>query len=245
MSSISIVLADDHTLIRQGLRALLEGEPDITVVGDAADGCEAVRLVKKLRPDVVVMDVAMPTMNGLGATLQIRKACPSVKVIILSSFAEAAYVRRLVGAGASGYLVKHSAAQELVDSIRQVMRGRSFFSPSIPARHYQKISGTALRESRQPNSFTARQLSVLQMIAQGFANKQIAARLSISVKTVEKHRDHIIKKLDIHEIAGLTRYAVSHGIVACSIDSGGDAGKAGGSVSVGFQSDSLVHHSKG
>jgi DNA-binding NarL/FixJ family response regulator len=216
MKKIGILLADDHAVVRQGLRALLEAEGDIDVVGEAENGRQAVAQAKKTLPDVVVMDVAMPGMNGLEATRQIVRNIPSSKVLVLTSYGDDDYVNQLLEAGATGYLVKQTAAADLLKAIREVHQGNTFFSPSI-AKRLRQQENEALAGGQTPagrtGRLTSREAEVLQLVAEGFANKQIAAELSISIKTVEKHRQQAMNKLNIHDIAGLTRYAISKGWV--------------------------------
>ena len=215
MKKIALLLVDDHAVVRQGLRALLEAEGDIVVVGEAENGREAVVLTKKTLPDVVVMDLAMPAMNGLEATRQIVRNVPSAKVLVLTSYGDDDYVAQLMAAGATGYLLKQTAAADLLKAIRQVRGGHEFFSPVI-AKRLRKRSREAFTVG-QPDAktgrLTSREAEVLQLVAEGFANKQIAAELSISIKTVEKHRQQAMNKLNIHDVAGLTRYAMSKGWV--------------------------------
>jgi len=217
---ITVVLAEDHMIVREGLRKLLEVERDIEVVGEAATGRQAVDMAEKLQPAVVVMDIAMPLLNGLEATRQIRQAFPDVKVLILSAHSDDAYVDRVMAIGAAGYLIKQTSANFLAEAIREVQKGNTFFSPSI-ARRYQKRNETSLdRMGRAQTKITllsSREMEVLQRIAEGGANKQIAVELGISIKTVEKHRDHLMQKLDIHDTASLTRYAIAEGIIESSV----------------------------
>ncbi|EEF63241.1 two component transcriptional regulator, LuxR family [Pedosphaera parvula Ellin514] len=213
---ITVLLADDHTVVRQGLKALLIVEGDIEIVGEADTGRHAVQLAKKLLPDVVVMDIAMPLLNGLEATRQITKQVPSSKVLILSSYSEDEYVQQLTEAGAAGYLVKQTAANDLLKAIREAYKGNAFFSPSIAKRLRDQcreafVSGQPVR--KRNDYLTTREAEVLQLIAEGQANKQIAAELCISIKTVEKHRQQVMNKLNIHDVAGLTRHAISKGII--------------------------------
>jgi|SRR5690348_4492915 len=218
MQKINVFLVDDHTVVRQGLRALLEAEEDMSVVGEAENGRQAVQMVKRLQPDVVVMDIAMPSLNGLEATRQISRDNPKSKVLILSSHSDDEYVQQLTDAGASGYLVKQTAAQDLVAAIREARKGNAFFSPAISKRlldHYRASIEKPPSDRRSPK-LTPRELEVLQLIAEGFANKQIAGELFISIKTVEKHRQQLMHKLDIHDVAGLTRYAIAKGIIETS-----------------------------
>ncbi|MDD2717382.1 MAG: response regulator transcription factor [Candidatus Wallbacteria bacterium] len=217
MKRITVLLADDHTIVRQGFRALLALESDIEVVGEAQTGRQAVELTKKLQPAVVVMDIGMPILNGLEAARQILKDVPDTKVIILSVHSDDAYIEQVHALGLSGYLVKQTSAEILARAIREVLKGNIFFSPSISDRiqkQYKKTSGQKNEPLKKINtSLTSREVEVLQQIAEGKANKQIAAELKISIKTVEKHRSSLMEKLDIHDTAGLTRYAISMKII--------------------------------
>jgi DNA-binding NarL/FixJ family response regulator len=215
MRKISVLLVDDHTVVRQGLRALLSAEEDIEVQGEAENGRQAVILAKKLVPDVVVMDVAMPLLNGLEATRQILKAVPSAKVLVLTSYGDDDCVAQMMDAGASGYLIKQTAANDLLKAIREVQRGNAYFSPAIARRLRDQCreAFTTGQSPRKATELTSREGEVLQLIAEGFSNKQIAAELSISIKTVEKHRQQVMNKLNIHDVAGLTRYAISKGMI--------------------------------
>jgi DNA-binding NarL/FixJ family response regulator len=217
MQKITVILADDHTVVRQGLRALLVAEDDIEIVGEAGDGRTAVQLTKKLMPDVVVMDIAMPQLNGLEATRQITHALPSTKVLILSSYSDDEYVQQLTEAGAAGYLIKQTAANELLKAIREAHKGNAYFSPSIAKRLRDQcreaFAAGQAPAKRRTDHLTTREAEVLQLIAEGRANKQIAAELCISIKTVEKHRQQVMNKLGIHDVAGLTRHAIAKGII--------------------------------
>ena len=211
-----MVLADDHTVVRQGLRALLMAEPDMEIVGEAENGRQAIQMTKRSIPDVVVMDVAMPVLNGIESTRQITRAVPECKVLILSSYSDDDYVRQVIEAGAVGYLVKQTAASELLKAIREVSRGNVFFSPSIARKLRDQQSETFGRgrtAKRRADHLTTREVEVLQLIAEGRANKQIAGELGISIKTVEKHRQQVMNKLGIHDVAGLTRHAIAKGII--------------------------------
>src|ERR1041385_1159042 len=202
MAKITVILADDHTVVRQGLRALLEAEEDMSVVAEAENGHQAVQLAKRLQPDVVVMDIGMPWLNGLEATRQITKESLKCKVVILSSYSDDEYVQQLTDAGASGYLIKQSAGQDLVMAIREAKKGNAFFSPAISRQlldHYRKAFVRGKPVHKEANRITSREMEVLQLIAEGQVNKQIAARLFISIKTVEKHRQNLMNKLEIHE----------------------------------------------
>jgi DNA-binding NarL/FixJ family response regulator len=217
---ITVLLADDHMIVREGLRKLLETECDIDVIGEAATGRSAVDMARKLRPDVIVMDIAMPMLNGLEATRQIRLAIPDAKVLILSAHSDDKYIERLTSLGAAGYLIKQTSAHLLAEVIREVHNGNAFYSPSIAKRiHHHRLDCLDRKGQAKPqvSGLSSREVEVLQLIAEGEANKQIAAELGISIKTVEKHRDHLMQKLDIHDTAGLTRYAIEEGIIECDV----------------------------
>jgi DNA-binding NarL/FixJ family response regulator len=209
---IQVLLADDHTVVRQGLRALLEAQPDIVVVAEAENGRQAVQLARKHSPKVVVMDIAMPNLNGLEATRQIVREIPGTRLLVLSSYNDDEYVSQMVKAGARGYLLKQTAATDLIKAVREVSLGNPFFSPAI-SRQLVDNNRAGAGDGKKNIDLTSREMEVLQLIAEGKANKQIAAELDISIKTVEKHRQQVMNKLNIHEIAGLTRYAISKGIV--------------------------------
>lgn len=216
MPKISVILAEDHQVVREGLRSLLNAESDIEIVGEAKTGREAVKMALKLQPDVVVMDIAMPQLNGLEATRQILRDTDTTKIIILSTYSDEDYVEQSTNAGAIGYLVKQSAASDVLRAIREAKQGNSYFSPSI-ARRMLDHCRRAFLEGKEPSNtaddLTSREKETLQLIAEGMTNKAIAGELSISIKTVEKHRQQVMNKLNIHEIAGLTRYALAHGYV--------------------------------
>ncbi|MDB6125721.1 MAG: Two component transcriptional regulator, LuxR family [Pedosphaera sp.] len=219
MLKTKVLLVDDHTVVRQGLRALLSGDPDIEIVAEASTGREAIAMAKKFSPDVIVMDIAMPLLNGLEATRQIVKHHPSAKVLVLSSYSDDDYVQKLTEAGAAGYLVKQSAANDLLHAIHEVHKGNAFFSPAIAKRLRDRVrEGFASGQGGKvkTTALTEREAEILQLIAEGQANKQMAAELGISIKTVEKHRQQVMNKLNIHQIAGLTRYAISKGVIDSS-----------------------------
>jgi DNA-binding NarL/FixJ family response regulator len=215
MNTIRILLAEDHTIVRKGLRSLLDSEAGIQVVGEAADGREAVDKVRHLLPDVVVMDIAMPGLNGLEATRQIRKQFPRVRVLILTMHADEEYILQILQAGASGYVVKQAAPEELVSAVKTVDRGDLFLSPSISRtvvqEYIRQAEAMAGRDSYEP--LTPREREVLQLIAEGRPPREIAEILRISVKTIETHRAHLMRKLDAHSTADLTRYAIRKGII--------------------------------
>lgn len=220
MNSINVLLAEDHQIVREGLRAMLNLEPDIKVVAEAENGRQAVELVTKVRPDVVVMDIAMPLLNGMEATRQILQAFPDTKILILSAHSDDAYVAMVMAIGASGYLIKQTAAHVLPEAIRAVHQGKTYFSPIIAKRrNHQKQKDRDQGElpGKAVPTLSAREMEVLQLIAEGKANKETADELHISVKTVEKHRQSLMDKLNIHDTAGLTRYAIAMGIIENSV----------------------------
>jgi len=219
-TNITVLLVDDHTIVRQGLKALLNSEKNITILGEAQTGREAVELAAQLRPMVVIMDLAMPRLNGAEATRQILKATPSTKIIVLSTYGDDEHVQQALGAGAAAYLLKQTAAEDVIDAIREVAKGNAYFSPPIAKRLREKTSANLAENAapQQPNvELTQREAEVLQLIAEGYANKQIAAELNLSVKTVEKHRQQVMQKLDIHNIAGLVRHAAAKGIIESNL----------------------------
>jgi len=222
MKQITVLLAEDHTIVRQGLRLLVEADGDIKIVGEAKTGREAVQMTRELHPEVIVMDIAMPLLNGLEATRQILKTIPAIKILILSAHSDPEYIEQVVKAGALGYLVKQSSGDVLAKAIRELHKGRTFFTPSIAKRlkdeFHRPTDGVGLRKKKD-HQLTSREVELLQLIAEGQANKQIASELSISIKTVEKHRQHLMEKLNIHDIAGLTRFAISAGIIESSVQS--------------------------
>jgi DNA-binding NarL/FixJ family response regulator len=220
MKRTTVLLAEDHTIVREGFRKMLEIEGDFEIVGEAQDGRQAVTLIQKLRPAVVLMDIAMPLLNGLEATRQALKVIPSTKVIMLSAHSDDAYVKNASEAGAVGFLLKQTSAHDVCRAIREVQKGKTFFSPSISRRQdrlNQPSSDRGGGIKKKIAQLTSREMEVLQLIAEGKANKETAAELGIGMKTVEKHREHLMQKLDIHDTAGLTRYAISAGIIESSV----------------------------
>lgn len=220
MKKITLVLAEDHVMVREGLRTLLEAGGDIVVVGEAATGRQAVELTRELQPAVVVMDIAMPLLNGIEATRQILKAAPATRVLILSAHGDDAYVEQVTALGAAGYLLKQTSAHVLTQAVREVEKGHTYFSPSIARRlHQQKEKSLESKGGlrKQLANLSSREIEVLQLIAEGHANKQVAVELGISVKTVEKHRQRLMEKLSIHDTAGLTRYAIAAGVIESSV----------------------------
>ena len=215
-SKISVLLVEDHSIVRQGLKSVLEAGGDIEVVGEATDGKEALRKAKAIQPTVVIMDIAMPGMNGLEAARRLAEILPETKVLILSSYSEPQEVERALEAGAMGYVMKETASSEVVKAVRETHKGNAYFSAAISQRMLQQNRSAFGRATLRPvhaPRLTDRETQVLQLIGQGRANKQIAEELSISIKTVEKHRQSLMNKLNVHEAAGLTRYAISEGLV--------------------------------
>ena len=220
MKRITVLLAEDHTVVREGFRKILELEDDFEVVGVAEDGRQAVAMVKKLRPAVVVMDIAMPVLNGLEATRQILKAVPGTRILILTAHNDDAYVKSATESGAVGFLLKQASARVLSKGIREVNKGNVFFGPFItkllPERERKSLDRAGRPKPRKAR-LTSREMEVFQLIAESKANKQIAAELGVSIKTIESHRERLMEKLNIHGIAGLTRRAIGEGIVESSV----------------------------
>ena len=218
--TITVLLADDHAIVRQGLSALLTTDGHFTMVGQARTGREAVEMARTLKPDVILMDIAMPVLNGLEATRQILAANPAAKVVILSAHTDDEYVERMTQAGVAGFLEKQTSAEILAKAICEVAAGKAFYSPSI-ARRVRAVAGLPLDRDGMARSnssrLTSREAEVLQLVAEGSANKQVASALGISIKTVEKHRQHLMDKLNIHDTAGLTRYAIAAGVIESSV----------------------------
>ena len=208
--SLRVVIADDHTIIREGLKALLVSAGYL-VVGEAADGRAAARLAKSLRPDIVLMDIAMPHLNGMDGAMALRKDAPDTRVVALTVHTDDAYVLEALRAGFRGYVVKSQASSDLVEAIEQVARGSIYLSPGVSPAVLEAF--TERRES-EPRVLTTREREVLQLVAEGKRSKEIADMLGISVKTAETHRAHIMSKLSIHDTAGLVRYAIRCGMVS-------------------------------
>jgi two-component system, NarL family, response regulator NreC len=210
MAAIRILLADDHTIVRQGLKLILSAQPDLEVVGEAANGTEAVALAQKLKPDIVLMDVAMPELNGIDATRKMVEENPRVRVLVLSMHKEAVYVRNILRAGARGYILKDAIDTELLNAVRSVARGDGYVSPAV--------SGALLNDYRQNvtdpiDLLSGREREVLQLIAEGKTNKEIATHLNLSVYTVDSHRGKIMEKLNLHSTGELVRFAMKRGLV--------------------------------
>lgn len=214
--SIRVLIADDHEIVRKGVRLLLDAEPGIEVVGEASDGAEAVRVTAELNPDVVVMDISMPEMNGIEATSAIRVSSPDVNVVGLTMHSDERYFFEMLKAGAAGYVVKGGAPHELVDAIEAAARGDAYVHPSLALKLIKGYMELADRPgpAGHSDSLTAREREVLQLIAEGLTAREIGERLVISVNTVDRHRSNIMGKLDLHNKAELVRYAVRKGLVS-------------------------------
>jgi len=211
---IHVFLADDHAVVRDGLRFLLEAQGDIKVIGDAANGRDAVRQVQQLRPEVVLMDIAMPELNGIEATRQIREACPTTQVVILSMHATSEHIFRALQAGARGYLLKESAGQEVVDAVRAVYAGRRYLSQRIAEtviddylRQYPTAEGASPLERLTP-----REREILQLVAEGKSSAEIAVLLYLSPKTAETYRSRLMRKLGVRDLPSLVKFAIQHGL---------------------------------
>jgi len=209
----TVLLADDHKIVRDGLRALLEQEDDMDVVGEAENGRDAVRLARDLKPNVIVMDISMPDLNGMEATRQVCRRCPQTRVMALSVHADRRFVTEMLKAGAAGYLLKDCAFEELVRGIRTVVDGNTYLSPRVADAVVEgHIRAPASDAEPTGSVLTAREREVLQLLTEGHGTKQIARRLHVSTKTIDTHRQHIMDKLDIHNVAELTKYAVREGL---------------------------------
>jgi DNA-binding NarL/FixJ family response regulator len=212
MPAMRVVLADDHALIRAGLRALLQSLEGVQVVGEASNGHEALEVIERQQPDIVLMDIAMPGLNGLEAATRIAKQWPTVRVIMLSMHANEEYIRQALSAGAAGYILKGAEPAELELALKAVLRGETYLTPGVSKRIVQDyLQG---REKAGPlQELTSRQREVLQLIAEGYSTKDIAKKLDVSVKTAETHRTELMSRLGIHDVAGLVRYAIRIGLV--------------------------------
>ncbi|MCE2694177.1 MAG: response regulator transcription factor [Verrucomicrobiaceae bacterium] len=221
MNPITVLLAEDHTIVREGLRKMLELEGGFEIVGEAQDGRQAVAQAQKLQPDVVLMDIAMPLLNGLEALRQIIHVRPTAKVLMLSAHSDDAYVKNAVESGASGFLLKQTSSHDVCRAIREIHAGKTCFTAAVAKRlnHHRLKSRSRgeLYSKKDADILSSREMEVLQLIAEGKANKESAEVLHISVKTVEKHRQSLMDKLNIHDTAGLTRHAIATGIIESSV----------------------------
>ena len=215
MGQLRILLADDHTVVRQGLRKVLEERPDWVVVAEAGNGREAVQKAEEVKPDVAILDVAMPLLNGIEATRQIVKRSPATRVLVLTMHSDEAYVNQILKAGATGYLLKDSADVDLIQAVSAVSQGKSFFSPAVARLmlddYVRQLADKGITDRYE--SLSEREREIFQLIAEGKANKEIAAILSISPSTVETHRARIMEKLDLHSAAEIVLYAVRRGVI--------------------------------
>lgn len=211
--SIRILLADDHGVIRAGLRALLEGYPDMTVVGEASDGAEAMAKAFELKPNIVLMDVSMPNIGGIEATRQLLQREPGMRVLILTVHEEESLLKEVIRAGAAGYIVKRAAQEDLIHAIRVVARGDLYVHPSMTRMLFNEPSKTATDSGTTVETLTLREIDVLQLLAKGYTNRQIAEQLSLSPRTVEGHRANISAKLGLHSRVELVEYAEKHGLL--------------------------------
>lgn len=216
MARIRILLAEDHAVLREGLRLVLEMQPDLQVVGEAGDGQEAVEKARALRPDLVLMDIAMPRLNGVEATRRIKRYCPETKVVALTQYQDREYVLPILQAGADGYILKQSDSQELVKGVHAVLCGDAPISPPVARELVELITQPGNHSEEVEASLTDREREVLILVAEGYTNRQIAEMLGISPKTVDVHRTNLMRKLNLHNRVEVTRYAIRHGLVAPS-----------------------------
>jgi DNA-binding NarL/FixJ family response regulator len=213
MAPLRILLADDHTMVRQGLRKVLEERPEWQVVAEAGDGHEAVRLAELHKPDVAVLDVAMPLLNGIEATRRIAKRVPHTRILVLSMYSDEAYVTQMMKAGATGYLLKDSAGVDLLEAVQAVAQGKSYFSPAVARLMLDDYARQRGTDDDRYESLSDREREIFQLIAEGKVNKEIATLLFISLSTVETHRARIMEKLDLHSAAEIVLHAVRRGVI--------------------------------
>ena len=215
VAKIRVLLADDHAIVREGIKRILAEEPDIEVVGEAGDGLQAVEMAKKLKPDVAILDITMPALNGIEATRQIRSSLPNTHTLTLTMHEDDTYVFQLLKAGAAGYVLKRAAATDLVQAVRAAQRGEAFLYPSVAkavvADYLKRLEEGEGREMY--DGLTEREKEILTQVADGATNQEIARKLFISIKTVQTHRAHIMEKLDLHDRTKLVRYAIRKGLI--------------------------------
>lgn len=213
MAKIRVVIADDHALLREGIRALLSRESDFEVVGEASDGREAIVRCRTLKPDVVLMDIAMPGLGGLEASLEIRKECPETRILVLTQYEDREYVARFLKAGAAGYVLKRTAGSELASAIRSVHRGGLVLDPQVAREALRESEPAAEAGGNLYETLTDREKQVLKLVAEGKSNKEVAELLGISVKTAMSHREHVMEKLGLHNRTDLIRFALKKGVI--------------------------------
>lgn len=211
--TIKILIADDHGVLRAGLRALLNAEPDLQVVDEAADGPEALSLIQKLRPDVVLLDIGLPGLSGIEVTRRLQKTAPTVRVLILTVHEDESLLLEAIRAGAAGYIVKRAVESELIDAIRTVWRGNQYVHPAMIPTLLKDLSPPPVTAETPLEQLTPREIGVLRLLAQGYTNRQIAEALHLSVRTVESHRSNLTSKLRLHSRLELIRYAQEHGVL--------------------------------
>lgn len=217
LNPIRVLIADDHTLVRQGIRMLIEAQPDLAVIGEASDGNEAVQLARDLAPDVIVMDMAMPTLDGLEATRAIKRERPDVKILALTMHEGEDYFFKTLAAGAAGYVLKRAAASDLITAIRAIARDEVFLYPAVAkklvADYLNRVQADKHGERTVYDGLTTREREVLTLVAEGLSNREISERLSVSLSTVQTHYAHIVDKLNLHNRAELVKYAIRHGLI--------------------------------
>jgi len=214
VTKLRVLLAEDHETVREGLKLIINAQPDIEVVAEAADGRVAIKLAQELLPDIVVMDISMPNMNGLKATKKLKEVCPEIKVVALTRLKDESYLQELLRAGASGYVLKQSPTIELLNAIRTVAAGNSYLDPTVTGRVMSGYAGRLDRRDQRPVTCSDRELEVLKAIAWGYSNKEIAAQMKLSVKTIEAHKANCMKKLGLRSRIDIVRYAVLQGWLA-------------------------------
>lgn len=213
MKKLSVLLADDHMIVREGLKALINAQPDMQVVGEAANGREALKFAVALSPDVVVMDISMPEMNGVEATEWLRKECPQIKIVALTVYEDTGYLRQLLKAGASGYVVKRAVVEELVHAVRTCASGGTYIEPTLTGQVVSTYVGRGSTTGSQSQELSERETQVLRLIAWGWGNKEIGAKLNISVKTVETYKVRLMGKLSLRNRVDMVRYALRQGLL--------------------------------